>query len=655
MIGKLLDHRYQVVRVLATGGFGQTYIAQDTRRPGNPICVVKHLKGANSDPKIFETAKRLFQSEAETLEKLGNHDQIPRLLAYFDENKEFYLVQEFIEGHTLSEELIPSQRWSESEVIQMLLEVLNILEFVHREGVIHRDIKPDNIIRRTSDHKLVLVDFGAVKQLRSPNLTFAGQTTATVAIGTPGYMPTEQGQGKPRPNSDIYSLGIIAIQALTGVAPMNFQEDPDTGEIVWQHLAPVSPELAAVLSKMVRYHFKDRYNSVMQALLSLQLLSSVPSKVQEYAKTPSSYQTVKPTSQMSGQQTIALAPGNHAAKSARKDNKPDLLPLVIAALLAGGAAAVATNLVGSAKNIGFNFASNGAASPNICEAVVTGNSNIRSEPSAINSDNIVQTLSDNTSFEVTGKRTKLGWVQVKLDSGKLAWANSRVIANPEQWVSCLRDKSIAIKTVNDSDLIAARPIPQPIAKVADVTSLPKLEKPELLKSEKPDPFTVEPFTANDKSKNKENGSQVAEQAREKYDKGDLAGAIALLKSLPANASSSWNETAGTVTQWQQDWAKAEALSNEINKALDNGQWDKVLAYKEHPEKLPNIQYWRNKIDPLFKQASENLAKQELPKISKPHQLNQRQHQVETFQRNLSTEESDNVDSETTTETDENGF
>jgi serine/threonine protein kinase, bacterial len=649
MIGKLLDHRYQVVRVLATGGFGQTYIAQDTRRPGNPICVVKHLKGANSDPKIFETAKRLFQSEAETLEKLGNHDQIPRLLAYFDENKEFYLVQEFIEGHTLSEELIPSQRWSESEVIQMLLEVLNILEFVHREGVIHRDIKPDNIIRRTCDNKLVLVDFGAVKQLRSPNLTFAGQTTATVAIGTPGYMPTEQGQGKPRPNSDIYSLGIIAIQALTGVAPMNFQEDPDTGEIVWQHLAPVSPELVAVLSKMVRYHFKDRYNSVMQALLSLQLLSSLPAKVQESAKTPSSYQAIKPTSQMSGQQTIALAPGNHAAKSARKDNKPDLLPLVIAALLAGGAAAVATNLVGSAKNIGFNFASNGAASPNICEAVVTGNSNIRSEPSAINSNNIVQTLSDNTSFEVTGKRTKLGWVQVKLDSGKSAWANSHVIANPEEWVSCLRDKSIAIKTVNDSDLIAARPIPQPIAKAADVTSLPKLEKPELLKSEKPDPFTAEPFTADDKSTVKEKGSQVAEQAREKYDNGDLAGAIALLKSLPANASSSWNETAGTVTQWQQDWAKAEALSNEINKALDNGQWDKVLAYKEHPEKLPNIQYWRNKIDPLFKQASENLAKQELPKIGKPHQLNHRQHQV------TNTEELDNIDSETTTETDENGF
>ncbi|MDD1417424.1 serine/threonine protein kinase, partial [Dolichospermum sp. ST_con] len=190
MIGKLLDHRYQVIRVLATGGFGQTYIAQDTRRPGNPICVVKHLKPANSDSNIFVTAKRLFNSEAETLEKLSNHDQIPRLLAYFDENKEFFLVQEFIDGHTLNEELIPGQPWSETQVMQMLLEILSILEFVHQEGVIHRDIKPDNIIRRAADYKLVLVDFGAVKQLRSPLVTGGGQQTATVAMGTPGYMPT---------------------------------------------------------------------------------------------------------------------------------------------------------------------------------------------------------------------------------------------------------------------------------------------------------------------------------------------------------------------------------------------------------------------------------------------------------------------------------
>lgn len=278
MIGTLLDRRYRVVQVLATGGFGQTYIAEDTKRPGNPICVVKHLKPASSDAKLFETAKRLFQSEAESLEKLGNHDQIPRLLAYFDENQEFYLVQEFIQGHTLSEELVVGQCWSEAQVFYLLHEILSILDFVHAQGVIHRDIKPDNIIRRTTDNKLVLVDFGAVKQLRVPGgyparVNMGGQSTATVAIGTPGYMPTEQGQGKPRPNSDIYALGMIAIQALTGVSPMDLQEDPNTGEFIWQHLVPISPQLAEVLRKMVRYHFKDRYQNAGEALRALNAIA----------------------------------------------------------------------------------------------------------------------------------------------------------------------------------------------------------------------------------------------------------------------------------------------------------------------------------------------------------------------------------------------
>lgn len=172
MIGNLLDQRYQVVEVLGQGGFGHTYTAKDTRRPGNPTCVVKLLKPAISDPDFLQTARRLFNSEAETLEKLGNHDQIPRLLAYFEENEEFYLVQEFIDGHPLSAELAPGQRWDESQVIQLLQEVLSILEFVHSNGVIHRDLKPDNLIRRTSDSKLVLVDFGAVKQVKMQSLVW---------------------------------------------------------------------------------------------------------------------------------------------------------------------------------------------------------------------------------------------------------------------------------------------------------------------------------------------------------------------------------------------------------------------------------------------------------------------------------------------------
>ncbi len=607
MIGKLLDHRYQIIRVLATGGFGQTYIAEDTRRPGNPICVVKHLK-PGTDPRVFATAKRLFNSEAETLEKLGNHDQIPRLLAYFDENQEFYLVQEYIEGHTLAQELLPGKRWSESQVIQLLQEVLGILEFVHKQSVIHRDIKPDNIIRRTSDNKFVLVDFGAVKQLRTQMVTVGGQASATVVIGTPGYMPTEQGQGKPRPNSDIYSLGIIAIQALTGLPATELQEDPETGEIIWRHSVTVNPRLAAVLTKMVRYHFKDRYQSATEALQACKdAINPVAalSTPQESAKN-SSYQATKPRPQaVSRQQTLAVAPANPVPPRPVRQNsgKSDPWPILIGILLVGGAAALVANLYPNVRNLAANFTGNDTALADKCSAMVVGNSNIRSEPSSINSGNIVQTVGNNTSFEVTGKQTKRGWIEVKLKSGSSAWAHSDVIANKGEWASCLREKGIATQIIDDSTLITARPIPQPKPKSV-VTSAPEKSKASTADAGK-----------SEQSQPSDNSAKILEQAKKKYESGDIVGAIALLRSIPASANSDIQETRKVIAQWQEDWAKAEALSNEINKALESGQWDKVLDYQKHPEKLPNTQYWRKKIEPLFQQAAENLAKQVLTKVN----------------------------------------
>lgn len=273
MLGRLLDGRYQVVQVLSAGGFGKTYIAEDTRRPGNPKCVVKHLKPASNEPNYLQTARRLFLSEAETLEQLGNHDQIPRLLAYFEEDREFFLVQEFIEGHPLSTELQPGDCWSESQVIVLLKDILGILAFVHSYEVIHRDIKPDNLIRRASDGKLVLIDFGAVKQVRSQIATPHSPMNATVAIGTPGYMPSEQGLGRPRPSSDIYALGIIAIQALAGLYPSLLQEDPTTGEMLWQHRVQISDGFASVLNKMVRYDYRERYQSANEILQAIEQLS----------------------------------------------------------------------------------------------------------------------------------------------------------------------------------------------------------------------------------------------------------------------------------------------------------------------------------------------------------------------------------------------
>ncbi|MEH1919735.1 CHASE2 domain-containing serine/threonine-protein kinase [Nostoc sp.] len=264
----LLSGRYKISQTLGAGGFGRTYLAQDTQRPGNPICVVKKLMPARQDTRFLQVARRLFNSEAEILESLGKHHQIPELLAYFEDNQEFYLIQQYIEGHTLSEELPPVQNvQNESFVMEMLKEVLEVLEFVHQHRVIHRDIKPTNIIRCAEDNRLVLIDFGAVK-LMQPSSNEQTEL-ATVAIGTRGYAPPEQFAGHPRLCSDIYALGMIAIQAITGIPPQELHPDPETGNVMWRQTVQVSEGLAAILDKMVCYHFSDRYQSAAEVLQDL--------------------------------------------------------------------------------------------------------------------------------------------------------------------------------------------------------------------------------------------------------------------------------------------------------------------------------------------------------------------------------------------------
>ncbi len=285
-LGQTLGGRYKILVQLGQGGFGTTFIAQDQHLPGNQQCVVKQLKPQATDPFTLQMARRLFDTEAKVLHQLGSHDQIPQLFAYFEENQEFYLVQELIEGDDLSKELIPPSppyqggarggHWSEDRVISLLRDILEILDFVHQQNVIHRDINPRNIIRRKRDGKLVLIDFGAVKQV-STQVVKGGRTNFTIAIGTPGYLPSEQANGYPRLSSDIYAVAIIGIQALTGMSPDQLPINPDTGEISWQDKASVSPELAKVLDTMVRYDFRQRYQSAALVLQALNDLKSVTS------------------------------------------------------------------------------------------------------------------------------------------------------------------------------------------------------------------------------------------------------------------------------------------------------------------------------------------------------------------------------------------
>ncbi len=273
MIGSLLGGRYRVINKLGEGGFGHTYIVEDTHRPGNPQCVLKHLKPASNHPQVLEFASKLFNEEAKVLEQLGKHPQIPQLLAYFEEKKEFYLVQELIVGHSLDKEIALGKSLSYTYVIRLLHDILETLAFVHQNRVIHRDIKPQNLMRRKEDDKIILIDFGAVKKIRTTQVITNGKATLSIAVGTPGYIPSEQAQGRPRYSSDIYAVGMLGIFALTGTIP---EQDSKSDEIVWRnHIQGKVPDkLLDVLEQMVRYDFRQRYPSAVEAFSVVQELFS---------------------------------------------------------------------------------------------------------------------------------------------------------------------------------------------------------------------------------------------------------------------------------------------------------------------------------------------------------------------------------------------
>jgi len=268
----LLGGRYQVQQVLGQGGFSRTYLARDWHRPGAPLCVVKKLLSvATDEPEKLLRARRLFYREAQALELLGHHKNIPRMLAYFEQEGEFYLVEEFIEGISLQEQLATGQPWAPKEVLRFLKHLLKTLKFIHRHLVIHRDIKPDNIIYSPLRNDYVLIDFGAVRQI----LPQADVTAPTIAIGTRGYAPLEQLLGYPEFSSDLYALGMVCLQALTGLPPTELPRDQTTGELdcrPW--LTPQTSHLLAILTGMTRYYPQDRYPSAVAVLRDVQKLES---------------------------------------------------------------------------------------------------------------------------------------------------------------------------------------------------------------------------------------------------------------------------------------------------------------------------------------------------------------------------------------------
>ncbi|MEH2423589.1 MAG: tetratricopeptide repeat protein [Nostoc sp.] len=279
MNSDLLDGRYRILKLLNDGEKGKTYLVEDVILPGSKF-IVKQLCPPSNNPQTLTILRRLFASKAATLEKLGQeNDKIQKLIAFFEENQELYIVQEFIPGNPLTDEIIQGQPLREDQVITVLSEILEILAIVHSYGVIHRDIKPANIIRRESDKKLVLVNFG----------TFNEAITNTV--DSLEYMPIEQVNGNLKYNSDIYALGIIAIAVLIGLPAneiSNFRGHKNrlTGEIVWRHKnLKVNKKLAKILNKMVRFDYRKRYHSATEVLDDLKKLTNLePDQQKQHQK-----------------------------------------------------------------------------------------------------------------------------------------------------------------------------------------------------------------------------------------------------------------------------------------------------------------------------------------------------------------------------------
>ncbi|MGB3267353.1 MAG: bifunctional serine/threonine-protein kinase/ABC transporter substrate-binding protein [Microcoleus sp.] len=277
--GYILRDRYRIIALLGEGGFARTYTANDLHKPENSPCVVKEIKPPQSTVlEVWQRANAQFEIEASALHRLGQqHPRIPNLIDSFEENGNFYLIQKYIIGQSLRDELTTGTRWTQDQVIVLLQEILSVIEFVHGQGMVHRDIHPGNLIRLSCDGSIVLIDFGAVREISTLGVTNSGEIATTQAIGTRGYMPAEQllMPWNPQPYNDIYAIGTIAVQALTQVHPNNLPRDPLSCELLWHYSTPdrqlpqVSDSLRAVLNRMVRFPYCDRYHSAADVLRDL--------------------------------------------------------------------------------------------------------------------------------------------------------------------------------------------------------------------------------------------------------------------------------------------------------------------------------------------------------------------------------------------------
>lgn len=561
IVGVILRNRYQIVKLLGSGGFGDTYLAVDLDLPGQPKCVVKQLKPKDPNPAVLPIAKSLFEREAQILHQLGNeNDQIPRLFAHFEENGEFYLVQEFVDGHDLTQEMTPGQPKSENVVFKLLKDILEVLAVVHQHNIIHRDIKPPNIMRRRKDGKIVLIDFGAVKEIGALGVNAMGQTSLTVAVGSPGYMPSEQAHGKPRLASDIYAVGMLGIQALTGLMPYELQEDPRTGDIIWRNAAQVSNSLADVLDTMVRYSFSQRYQSAAEALQALiptvvplpppQVPSTVPSPPPQVPSTVVSSLPAIPA-------TVPAPPSQLLASPATATHNLGKKPGLKNQWLVGGSiAAIMAVLVGG--GLAYRLKTQGEQQSKEQAQIVEKARNFKADKKFSDCITQAQTVSPNYPDSYAKAQGLLNECHL---------AQAQVLASSGKFQEAIAEASV---------------IPSGSPSYPDAQKLIGQESESLLK-----------------------------QAMNKYQEEGLDAAIAIAQKIPAN-SSGGKKAQQLIPQW-----KTEAAANDNNlksaqKAFAQKQWQSAI---NSANKVTNVPFWKRKAQAIVQQAEAKVAAEKPPVAS----------------------------------------
>lgn len=669
MLNQILAGHYRVIRTLGEGGCAKTYIAEDLHRPGHPQCVVKYLKPSSKDPIYLLNTRRLFQREAEILEKLGQHSQIPRLLAYFEHDQEFYLVQEFIEGFTLTKELPRGHRWTERKVILLLRDILSILEFVHSYGVIHRDIKPSNLIRRNSDGRLVLIDFGAVKQiLSSTGIEETSEKYTTIAIGTQGYMPTEQARGKPRLNSDLYALGMVGIQALTGVSPLRLQEDAD-GEVLWQDQAQVSTELATILSQMIRYHFRDRYQSSTQVLQDLQPLiglasyrPSPPAKIAEVIRLPET-EIFLETETLETKEALekpSVAPLSEilpvvSLPETQMNLEPNILPETSIVPETVGNPLEAIKIIAETNylpEIKIDFDGNTWEKPSdIPDSELLINTEVvipqPSKPEEKSLDtktalfpdtntnqylllpaSLPEIEAENLSKETgTNQKKKLwligGGIVAALAGISLignygytywlAWKSleqTRLSATATKYQECIQQAQEISPQYSSLYTEAQELLGKCLfAQAQKLATNNQWQEVNELASQIP--ANVSSYSPAKKLL--EQGTEkIWQEAIKKYQQGNLEEAMVRAKIIP-ETSPIFSQVKTTIQKWQQEWKNNETYLKASQQALVNKQWSQAI---EEAKKISTHSYWQKQAKPILEQANSEIAQNTQEKVIK---------------------------------------